>query len=146
MHKAAVVSTSLLVLVFSYTAMSKLLDAASFRIVLEQVPLLKTGAAVLSVLLPLTELFIVLLLLFHSTRLIGLYAALALLVLFTAYLVYMLLYVPHLPCSCGGVIGAMSWKGHVVFSCFLIGVTVMGIRSFYHSSFGIARGPSLRSG
>ncbi|MGN6400131.1 MAG: MauE/DoxX family redox-associated membrane protein [Flavisolibacter sp.] len=126
----APIAASALTLIFSYTAFSKLFSYATFRMVLGQAPLLKTGAAVTAVMLPLTELFIVLLLIFPATRLQGLYASLVLLSVFTVYLVYMVLFVPHLPCSCGGVISKMSWRQHIVFNGVFIVVAVWGIRSF----------------
>ena len=127
-NAAFIVSLSLIFL-FAYTACSKLIDSKAFASVLERVPLIGRGAGIVAILLPLAELLIVLLLLFEKTRLIGLYASLYLLLLFTVYLVYMVLAVPHLPCSCGGVISSMSWKQHVVFNAVFIGLTIMSIRS-----------------
>lgn len=126
---AAFFISLLLIFLFAYTGSSKLIDSKAFEVVLEQVPLIERGAGVVAILLPLAELLIALLLLFERTRLIGLWASVLLLVLFTGYLVYMILFVPKLPCSCGGVIGRMTWRQHVVFNCVLIGLTVVGIRS-----------------
>lgn len=131
--RAAFFISLLLVFVFAYTAGSKLMDSKGFVAVLEQVPLIERGAGVTAILLPLAELFIALLLIFEKTRLFGLWASLLLLVLFTAYLAYMILAMPHLPCSCGGVISKMSWRQHLVFNGVLIGLTVVGIRSVRHS-------------
>jgi hypothetical protein len=127
--KAAFFISLLLIFVFAYTGSSKLLDSKAFAAVLHEVPMIGWGAGVIALLLPLTELLIALLLLFERTRLMGLYASLVLLLVFTGYLVYMILAVPHLPCSCGGVISKMGWKGHLVFNGVLIGVTVIGIGS-----------------
>lgn len=121
--------SSLLILLFGYTAFSKLFNHSLFEAVLQQVPLIGTGAAVIALLLPLCELFIVLLLLFPRTRLIGLKLSLVLLVMFTVYLGYMVLFVPKLPCSCGGVISKMSWRQHIGFNAAVAGLTVLGIRS-----------------
>ena len=122
--------SSLLILVFGYTAISKLLVYERFRDTLLRTPFVALGADMLALALPLAELGIVLLLLFPATRLKGLYVSLVALSLFTVYLVYMLLYAPHLPCSCGGVIGSLSWPGHVVLNLVFIGLTVIGIRKF----------------
>jgi hypothetical protein len=119
---------SLVILLFSYTAVSKLLNHESFLAVLQNLPLTATGAGVLSLLVPPGELGIALLLMFSKTRRLALYAALVLLSVFTLYLVYMVLFSPHLPCSCGGVIGKMSWRQHIVFNGFFIAATVWGIR------------------
>jgi hypothetical protein len=120
--------SSLLILLFVYTGLSKLYSVASFEAVLQQSPLISSGAGMLAWQLPLTELCIVLLLFFPSTRLVGLYGSLLLLSLFTFYLLYMLLFTPHLPCSCGGVIGSLGWKEHVGLNLVFIVLTVIGIR------------------
>lgn len=125
---ATYIVSLLLIFLFSYTACSKLIDSKRFVGVLEHVPLIEWGAGVVALLLPLAELLIVLLLLFERTRLAGLYASLFLLMVFTGYLVYMVLEVPHLPCSCGGVISKMGWRQHIGFNVVFIGVIVMGIR------------------
>ena len=127
---ATVIIASLLIILFSYTAVSKLLNHEKFLAVLKNIPLTAKGAGLLSLLVPPGEPGIALLLIFWKTRCMDLYASLVLLLLFTVYLVYMVLFVPHLPCSCGGVIGKMSWKQHIVFNGVFIGVAVWGIRSF----------------
>jgi hypothetical protein len=126
--RAAFFISIILVFVFAYTASSKLMDSKSFVAVLRDVPLIGRGAGVVAILLPLAELLIALLLIFERTRLYGLWASLFLLVLFTGYLGYMILLMPHLPCSSRGVIGSMSWSVHLVFMGVVFGLTVVGIR------------------
>ncbi|RXK60669.1 hypothetical protein ESA94_09400 [Lacibacter luteus] len=123
----ALLCSSLLILLFTYTAISKLTDYANFiRFIDESSPIHK-GADTIGWLLPVTELVVVLLLFFERTRRAGLYASLLLLVLFTLYLLYMVLFVADLPCSCGGVISKMSWQQHVWFNLFFIGLTMLGL-------------------
>jgi hypothetical protein len=126
--RATYIISLLLILLYAYTASSKVLEQKQFVMVLEDVPLIGRGAAMTAILLPLAELLVVLLLIFERTRLIGLYASLALLVLFTVYLGYMILFVPHLPCSCGGVISNLGWREHVVFNVVLISLNGLGIK------------------
>ena len=127
-HVAIVLLSSLLLFLFGYTGISKLMDPEGFRTTLSRTPFIATGAAALAVAIPLAELVIVLLLLFPATRLKGLYASAGLLVLFTGYLAGMLLFAPHLPCRCGGVISGMGWWAHVGMNVGLTGLTVWGIR------------------
>ncbi len=122
------VISSLLILLFTYTALSKLFSIGRFKAVLEQSPIISSGAGMLAWQLPLTALCIALLLFFSGTRMVGLWAALVLLCLFTVYLLYILVFASHLPWSCGGVIGNMTWKQHVVFNVVFMGLTVIGIR------------------
>ena len=121
--------SSLVIFLFGYTAISKLLSIDLFEAVLEQSPLISSGAALLAWQIPLAELGIVLLLIFSSTRKWGLWASALLLSLFTIYLGYMVLFSHHLPCSCGGVISNMSWPVHIVFNVVCIGTTVVAIRN-----------------
>jgi hypothetical protein len=121
--------SSLLIFLFGYTAISKLLSIDRFEAVLEQSPLISSGAALLAWQIPLAELVIVLLLIFSSTRKMGLWVSAILLSFFTVYLFYMVLFSPYLPCSCGGVISSMSWPVHIGFNVVCIAITVAGIRS-----------------
>lgn len=121
------VISAVLILLFSYTAISKLIDHRSFQFFLRNIVSGNTGADVLSLLIPSVEICTALLLFFSSTRVVGLYASMVLLSMFTLYLIWMILFVPRLPCSCGGVISRMSWKWHVVFNLFFVGMSVVGI-------------------
>jgi hypothetical protein len=117
----------LLILLFTYTAISKLTEYATFvRFIDESSPIHK-GADMIGWLLPVTELVVVLLLFFERARRAGLYASLLLLVLFTLYLLYMLLFVADLPCSCGGVLNKMSWQQHVWFNLFFILINLIAL-------------------
>jgi hypothetical protein len=121
--------SSLLIFLFGYTAISKLLSIHRFEAVLEQSPLISSGAALLAWQIPLAELGIVLLLIFSSTRIMGLWMSGIMLFLFTVYLIYMILFSHYLPCSCGGVISTMSWPVHIGFNVLCIGLTVVGLQS-----------------
>ncbi|HEV7333129.1 MAG TPA: MauE/DoxX family redox-associated membrane protein [Flavisolibacter sp.] len=122
-----------LVFLFAYTATSKLMAIDQFKDVLWQAPLLGKAANFFSWLVPLTELVIVGLLLIPSTRLTGLYTATALLLLFTGYLLYMLLFSPHLPCQCGGIISTLDWKTHLLVNLFLLVAAGSSIRTYKRS-------------
>jgi hypothetical protein len=76
---------------------------------------------------PAVELVVALMLLMGRIKVVGFYAALTLMLVFTLYLALMLGSDRHLPCSCGGVISWMTWKQHLVFNLFFIGVTLTGL-------------------
>ena len=63
-----------------------------------------------------TELLVAAGLFIPVTRKAALLGALILMGLFTIYIGYMILFTPHLPCSCGGVLKQMSWRQHFVFN------------------------------
>jgi hypothetical protein len=46
--------------------------------------------------------------------------------LFTAYLIIMLKFSYHIPCSCGGVLQNLSWNDHIVFNTFFIVIAGAG--------------------
>ena len=117
----------LLMLLFAYTAISKLVDHESFRNVLLASPLLNPIANIVAWLLPATEIAIVVLLFIPRLRLRGLYASFITIFLFTLYLGYMIVFTPNLPCSCGGVIKFFTWSQHIVFILFFIFLSLTGI-------------------
>lgn len=117
----------LLILLFLYTAISKIADYAQFRIQLSNSPSLSPYAGVLSWLVPVIEIIIVILLFFPLYRKSGMYASLILLTLFTGYLIYMVIFTPDLPCSCGGVLQILSWREHIIFNLVFMMLSFYGI-------------------
>jgi hypothetical protein len=132
---------ALFILVFVYTATSKLMQLEHFETVLKTSPLIGGYARYVSVMLPGIELMTALLLFFPGTRMRGLALSLALMILFTVYISYMLVFNQHLPCSCGGVIGGLSWKEHLFFNLIL---TVIAAAAVFHNKLLIARNRGSR--
>lgn len=120
----------LLIFLFVYTASSKLMDMHAFRAVLDAMPGIKAYAGFTAVAIPVAEIATALLLLVPVTRKTGLFCSALLLVLFTFFLLYMLMTANHLPCSCGGVISSMNWQQHIVFNLFFTALSVM---AFYYA-------------
>ena len=120
-------SCMLFILLFSYAAVSKLLDFETFETQLGQSPLLSAYAGTVSVGIIVIELLASSLLIFHKTRLIGLYLSFFLMIFFTTYIIVILNFSPYIPCSCGGVLEALGWKEHLIFNSFFIGVALIGI-------------------
>ncbi|THU39207.1 hypothetical protein FAM09_11880 [Niastella caeni] len=123
----------LLLLLFSYAAVSKLIEYNSFVGQLRKSPYLEQYASIVAWLVPVVECIIVLLLLFKKTRLTGLFASFGLMLMFTAYIYTMLNFSFYIPCSCGGILALMSWTQHfwfnVIFTVLaLTGVLLMVVR------------------
>ncbi|GAA4317259.1 MauE/DoxX family redox-associated membrane protein [Compostibacter hankyongensis] len=118
-----------LLLLFSYAALSKMLDYDKFVFQMQLSPwhMLKTYAPVLGWLVPITELGIVALLLIPRLRVTGLYASLCLMIIFEGYITTMLLSGLDLPCTCGGLISRMSWPQHLIFNAFFILISLTAI-------------------
>jgi len=120
----------LLVLLFTYAAVSKLTDRPHFQAVLAQMLLIKHLAGFISFALPVTELVVCALLFVPAIRLLGLYASLGLLVSFTIYIGNMIVFAPKLPCNCGGVLEQMSWTQHLVFNLVFIALSASAIKLY----------------
>ena len=120
---------SLLILLFSYASLSKVLeyDKFVFQMSLSHVEVIKASARFLAWSVPLLELGIVVLLLLPRTKALGLYTSLLLLIIFSLYIAGMLLSGTNLPCTCGGIISKLSWKGHLAFNLFFILVNTIAI-------------------
>lgn len=129
-HITVEIVSFLLILLFVYTASSKLMDYWTFHYQVGMYPWIKRFGRQLAWMVPTTELLVALLIFIPKTKLIGLYASLGLLILFTTYLLLMLKFGgKDLPCSCGGVIRRMTWKQHIFFNTGFIAINILGILS-----------------
>jgi putative oxidoreductase len=118
----SILITMFLVLLFAYTAVSKVLDYELFvfQMKLAPLPLMRTIAPVLGWFMPVLELGLCAGLMIRRFHLIALYSIVCLLLIFEAYIGGMLLSGQHLPCTCGGIISKMNWKEHLLFNAFVI--------------------------
>jgi uncharacterized membrane protein YphA (DoxX/SURF4 family) len=113
---------------FLYTAFSKWSDYTMTREQMALMPALEPVAHILVWLVPATEIVITLLVFIHQTRKKGLYAATTLMILFTLYIIFMMLFYPYLPCSCGGFLAELSWPAHLVFNSSFILLGILAIK------------------
>lgn len=125
--RTADIISAIILLLFFYTAITKLIGNETFLFSLKRSPILSAHAGFIAIALPVAELLISILLFIPLTRLKGLFAATFALIIFTAYLVYIVLYSPNVPCSCGGVIKTLSWPQHIFFNLFFIVLSITGI-------------------
>lgn len=111
----------LLIFVFIYAACSKLADLQTFSHQISLSPLIPEGLqGAVAILIPLSEIFISILLCFDITSRSGLYAGYFMMLLFTLYIIFLMGYSTFIPCSCGGILGKMSWKYHLLFNISLL--------------------------
>ena len=130
----------LLIILFCYTAVSKWLFYNDFMYQLKRSPFIPAGYAFLSVALPVSEIAISLLLAFDAAAKAALAASAILLLVFTVYIIGMLLFAPFVPCSCGGFISTLSWRQHIVLNSTLMILAVIAYifqdkRQTHHSLF-----------
>ena len=116
----------LLVVLFLYTGISKLMDYSVFKEQIAESPILAPVAPFIAWALPLAEFAVAVALFIPAWRLWGLYASSVLMLLFTGYIAALLSFSEELPCSCGGILQEMSWQQHLVFN---ITFTILAIVS-----------------
>lgn len=111
----------LYILLFTYAAVSKLLDFQNFQVELGQSPLLTIFADALAYFIPTIEIIISIFLMMPKYRITAIYASCFLMFLFTVYIFLILNFTSYVPCSCGGVLENLGWHEHLIFnSAFVI--------------------------
>jgi len=110
----------LYILLFTYAAVSKLLDYEDFSIKIGQSPLLSAFAGYVAIGVPLLELIIVAMLCIPKLRVTALFASFCLMIMFTVYIYIILNYSSYIPCSCGGVLQDLGWTEHLIFNVAFI--------------------------
>lgn len=122
------ITCALLILLWTYTAFSKLSDIQEFKRQLGNQTFSKATSSFLFWFIPISELLAAGLLIIKKTRLIGLVLSSALMLLFTAYITLVLIgYYDRVPCSCGGVLKAMGWQTHLWFNLFFLSISITGL-------------------
>ncbi len=137
----------LLITLFLYTGLSKLLDLATFQFQTHRSPYLENISTPISYIIPISELLVVLALVLSKFRYLtkpgrfydllrrygaawelwGLCGALFLMSLFTGYVWLMLTEAYYLPCSCGGILSALSWNDHLLFNAVFSGLVIVAL-------------------
>lgn len=119
--------TAVLLLLWIYTGLNKLIHFDKFSFEAGRSPFLQHLAPLVAAMVPAGELAIAALLIFKRTRVAGLYASLFLMTLFTGYVYVMLHYAYDLPCSCGGIIELLTWEQHLIVNLMLTLLTAIAI-------------------
>ena len=118
----------LFIILFVYAALTKLVDHERFSVQIQQSALLQPFSELIVWLVPLTEIVIAAMLMIFRFRLLALYLAFSLMVIFTSYIVVILNFVDRVPCSCGGILEKMGWTEHLVFNSFFVLIAFGAIR------------------
>jgi hypothetical protein len=115
------------IVLFTYAAVSKILDFENFQAQLGQSPLLSIFAEVISVAIPGVEISLSMLLMIPKTRILAIHYSCFLMFLFTVYIFMILNFSSFVPCSCGGVLEKLGWTEHLVFNILfvLLGITAI---------------------
>lgn len=116
----------LFILLFAYTGASKLAGHDEFIYQLSSVHFFDGYVRFTSWIIPIAELITAACLCFRNTRTFGLWCSLILMCSFVAY-VATVLSGSSLPCSCGGVITAMSWQQHLFFNIIFLALNIIAL-------------------
>jgi len=130
MNRIVDIISTMLIVLFCYAAISKWMDSGKFISQLSQSPITHPFSHLIFYALPLLELLVACSLIAYKTKTMGLYISLFIMSIFTAYIYIILNYSFYVPCSCGGVLGHMSWKVHFIFnmSCIFLIITAILIQ------------------
>jgi uncharacterized membrane protein YphA (DoxX/SURF4 family) len=121
--------TSILILVWAYTGLDKLVRFEGSRKAFHNQTFPSELAEVLTYITPVAELLLALLLLFSVSRWWGYLGSILLLSVFTTYvgLIWVGAF-PRVPCNCAGLIDSMGWAAHFWMNLGLIGISVLGLK------------------
>ena len=117
----------LLIFLFVYAATSKLWDFGQFKVQLGQSPILTAYAEWIAWGVPAIEYLLTLLLVMSTTRYFAFFGSLALMTMFTTYIILVLNFSDYIPCSCGGVLEDLGWTEHILFNLFFIVLSIIAI-------------------
>jgi putative oxidoreductase len=110
-------------LLFIYTPFSKVFQWDQYQDSMIAQPLALWFKMALTYILPVLELAATVLLARSRTRVIGLYAAAGLLLLFIGYILLIKLhFFRKVPCTCAGVFRHMSWNEHLALNIVMLGI------------------------
>lgn len=120
---------TLLIILWVYAAMVKLIHYRVFTDQLQRQPFPSWSVHILAWVLPLLELSAAGLLCYGKSLRSGLLLSAVLLFAFTIYVALGLAHVyAHVPCSCGGILGSMGWGMHLAFN---IVFTLAAVSAFF---------------
>lgn len=127
------IATGIMILLFCYTAISKLLDFEKFQVQIATSPLFNGSFQFLPYIIIIVEVIIAGLLCYRKTRTIGLIGSLILMLIFTGYITLLLNTSKNLPCNCSGILEKMSWQQHLYFNigCVVLTIIALGLNLKY---------------
>jgi len=120
----------MIVFLFVYTALSKLLSYRIYYYDLQRSPELGRFATPISIIIPGLELIAAALILFPLRKRprLGYWIATGLMTAFTLYVAYVIKFADEQPCTCGGIIRQLTWPQHLVFNIVFTALCIIALR------------------
>jgi putative oxidoreductase len=121
--------TAIFIILWLYVGITKLIDFRSMYLQMNLSPFafFRNFDNEIAVGIPSIEILIGIILILKKTRLVGFYASFVLMIIFTAYVVFLMIKMPKLPCTCGGIISQLNWTQHLILNIALTFVALFGI-------------------
>ncbi|SDF60708.1 MauE/DoxX family redox-associated membrane protein [Chitinophaga filiformis] len=113
---------------FVYAALNKLISFNYYLYDLKRSPLLQAVALPLAIAVPATELLVAALLISNKTQRYGLAGSVLLMAMFTLYVIYVLGFTKERPCTCGGIIRALTWPQHLAFNVTFLVLALLALK------------------
>lgn len=120
-----------LLVMWVYTFFSKIFDFDTFRRQINGAYILSAGTPILPYILQFLHLALIVMLLAKGWTKIGLMTSFSVLLLYTAYLVYILKFAPSIPCSCIAVFKGMIWQDQLYFNFIALAINIIGLITFF---------------
>jgi hypothetical protein len=112
-------------LLFLYASFSKLLELNKFYHQLGKSPLIPYGYNEIVGNTVLIIEFLIVFLVYKNKIKISLLISFTLMFFFSLYIGYLLYFSYYVPCSCGGILGDLSWNAHMYFNIILTLITAI---------------------
>lgn len=128
MNELSKIPSALLILLWIYTGLDKLIRWEESRNAFHNQTFPAELAEVLAYAVPTVELLIAGLLLFSVSRWWGYLSSLLLLTVFTTYvgLIWVGAF-PRVPCNCAGILNSLGWTEHFLVNLLFIGIGTFGL-------------------
>ena len=127
-HPFIIIISGLLIILWAYASFSKLFDLPRFKHAMVTQVFPKWIGKILVYLIPLSEIILIILLLIPSTRLIGMYASLFMMLAFTIYIGGAVFHIyERNPCACGGLFNRLGWTKHFKLNIVLTLIALVGV-------------------
>jgi len=115
-------------LLFLYTGISKFYKFHESLVSLRVSLIIGPLARFIAVAMPALEIIVALSFFVPRLEKLALKTSLAMMIVFTLYVGYLVLFAKSIPCSCGGIMHQMTWKQHLVFNIFFTSLAVWGLK------------------
>ncbi|MVZ65734.1 hypothetical protein GQF61_07675 [Sphingobacterium sp. DK4209] len=123
----AILSGTIALMLF-YAASTKLFNYQQAQASMQKQIFSRSIADLLTWLIPSIEFIISMLLIYTRTRIVGLWASISLLAVFTGYLLLAMSRIfGYRPCSCGGIIQQLSYGEHLVFNLVFLFLSLIAL-------------------